>query len=476
MKDIVSHFTFHELARLIAAASTGVAVLLSLYLIWRHALSYTKPREQRHIIRILFMVPVYSVSSLLQIIWYEQAVYIAVVAHCYEAFALAAFFALVCHYVAPDVHAQKAFFRDMTPVRPWIWPLRAFARCCGGQRGPWRTPRSGLTWFNICWVAVYQYCFVRVASAVVAVAAQAAGRYCESSNSPAFANIWLSAVNMAAVSVAMVCVVQVYVQLRDALAPHRLFVKILAIKLVVFLVLWQTILIKIGTATVDALRPGATLSNGDLKVGIPCLLICVEMALFALLHLWAFPYRPYAPGAPPTFYPAPDPARPGPDVENRHQPPSGGPAGLRAIVDAMNPWDLVKAVGRGLRWLFVGVKHRNRDLASSAAVPLTARPSSQEDGVAARVSDGSDAPLKPQATNTSDDATPPPDYSRGSHFPAPGHEQRYEPMRGGSSEDAAYLHHMPPPEPYDAGRQFIAPSPPPESHAVVGQRTEYRTG
>ncbi|KAK7421750.1 hypothetical protein QQZ08_009838 [Neonectria magnoliae] len=426
MKDIVSHFTFHELARLVGAVSTGVSVILSLYLIWRHALNYTKPREQRHIIRILFMVPVYGVSSLLQIFWYEQAVYIAVVAHCYEAFALAAFFALVCHYVAPDVHAQKAFFRDMTPVRPWVWPIKGFARCCGGQRGPWRTPASGLTWFNICWVAVYQYCFTRIASTVVAVVAQAAGHFCESSNSPAFANIWVNAVNMVAVTVAMICIVQVYIQLREALAAQSIFIKILSIKLVVFLVLWQTILIKIGTSTMDALKPSSTLSNGDIKVGIPCLLICIEMAFFAVLHLWAFPYRPYVPGAPTSFYPAPDPARAGPYIENSHQPPSGGFLGLAAIVDAMNPWDLVKAVGRGVRWLFYGVKHRKHDVSYAAAeVPLTARPSSR-DGVT-RLSDCSDVPLKPRGTNTTnkDPAPPPPNYTRGSHFPPPGEEQRY---------------------------------------------------
>lgn len=44
---IAGPLTFHQLALIIAAAGTLVAIVLSLYLIWMHALHYTKPREQK---------------------------------------------------------------------------------------------------------------------------------------------------------------------------------------------------------------------------------------------------------------------------------------------------------------------------------------------------------------------------------------------------------------------------------------------
>lgn len=144
------------------------------------------------IIRILFMVPVYAVSSYMQLEWYRHATYFSVISDCYEAFAIASFFGLLCHYCAPDLHSQKEFFRNMRPIAPWVLPVNWFAKCCGGQRGPWRTPKSGLTWFNIVWIGVYQYCFIRVAMTITAVLTQHFGRYCESSNSPVFAHIWVS--------------------------------------------------------------------------------------------------------------------------------------------------------------------------------------------------------------------------------------------------------------------------------------------
>lgn len=45
--ELVGSLTFHDLARIVGAACTLVAVVISLYLMWMHALHYTKPKEQR---------------------------------------------------------------------------------------------------------------------------------------------------------------------------------------------------------------------------------------------------------------------------------------------------------------------------------------------------------------------------------------------------------------------------------------------
>ncbi|RDL36210.1 Uncharacterized protein BP5553_06822 [Venustampulla echinocandica] len=357
---LVGNMTFHTLGLIIAAATALIATLLSLYLIWMHATNYTKPYEQRHIIRILFMIPVYSAASFLAFWFYWHAIYFHVISECYEAFAIASFFALMCHYIAPDLHEQKHYFRTIEPVG-WVWPVSWAMKCCGGQRGPWRTPRSGLTWFNIIWTGVYQYCFIRIGATVVAVITQYFGKYCESSNSPVFAHIWVLVIEGAAVTVAMFCLIQFYIQLRKDLAPHSPFLKVLAIKLVIFLSFWQTFLISILTsATFNVVKPTTTLAYPDLKVGIPSLLLCVEMAIFAFLHLFAFPYQPYKKGTEVGKYPISASGTDSPPMNTLGKN-EGGLLGWRAIADAMNPWDLVKAFARGMRWLVVGRKHREND-------------------------------------------------------------------------------------------------------------------
>lgn len=94
------------------------------------------------------MVPIYATVSFLSYFYYRHAVYFEVVRDCYEAFAIASFFGLLCHYTAPDLHSQKDYFRTLRP-RGWVLPLSWFKKCCGGEKGICRTPRSGLTWFNV---------------------------------------------------------------------------------------------------------------------------------------------------------------------------------------------------------------------------------------------------------------------------------------------------------------------------------------
>lgn len=90
----------------------------------------------------------------------------------------------------------------------------------------------------------------------------------------------------------------------------------------------------------------------DLKYALPELLINIEMALFAVLHIWAFSFLPYA-------------SSPAGEVSdyygNGKVSYEGGKFGVKALIDAMNPFDLIAAVGRGFRWLFVGRKNRKLD-------------------------------------------------------------------------------------------------------------------
>ena len=141
--------TFHTLGLVIAAIFTAISLLVSFALIGFHATRYLKPWEQKHIIRILFMVPIYSAVSLLSFYYYQHSVYFEVIRDCYEALAIASFFSLMCSYLAPDLHQQKIYFRTITP-KPWVWPMRYLQKITGGaERGWLRNPRSGLTWFNV---------------------------------------------------------------------------------------------------------------------------------------------------------------------------------------------------------------------------------------------------------------------------------------------------------------------------------------
>jgi hypothetical protein len=95
------------------------------------------------------MIPIYAIVSFLSYLYYHKAVYFEVLRDCYEAFAIASFFTLMCHYIAPNLHEQKDYFRSVQP-KNWVWPVTWMQKCTGGEDKGWlRRPRSGLTWFNV---------------------------------------------------------------------------------------------------------------------------------------------------------------------------------------------------------------------------------------------------------------------------------------------------------------------------------------
>lgn len=358
-------YTFHRLGLWLSAVFSIIAIAVSFFLIFMHATHYLKPFEQRHIIRILFMVPVYAAVSFLSFYYYNHSVYFEVLRDCYEAFAIASFFSLLCSYVAADLHQQKIYFRSITP-KNWVWPMKYFQKCTGGAEKGWlRKPRSGLTWFNVIWVSVFQYCFIRVFCTIVAVVTQAFDRYCLESLNPAFSHIWVMVIEAVAVTIAMYCLIQFYIQLRMDIQHHKPLLKVAAIKLVIFLSFWQTILISFLTSS-GAVKPNNKIQTPDLKVGIPAMLLCIEMAFFAILHLWAFSWKPYTLGS--KAYIAE--TVPGEDAGGRSY--RGGFLGLKAIWDAFNPWDMFKATGRAAKWLMRDRKHRHADVSYDLSRKSTA--------------------------------------------------------------------------------------------------------
>jgi hypothetical protein len=103
--------------------------------------------------------------------------------------------------------------------------------------------------------------------------------------------------------------------------------------------------------------PSAKLNSADIKIAIPCLLLCFELAIIAVLHLFSFPAAPY-------FHAVmhdPDPGWDDPGL-NPGRINQGGFLGFRAILDALNFWDIVKGFARSIRWLLVGLRDRENDL------------------------------------------------------------------------------------------------------------------
>ncbi|KAE8446497.1 hypothetical protein EG329_011960 [Mollisiaceae sp. DMI_Dod_QoI] len=338
---VVGSLTFHSLALIIDVSCMTFGTSLSLYLMFRHALNYTVPRVQKYLIRIIFMIPVYSICTFLSACFYWEAAYFQLVSAAYASVAVTAYFSLLCQYVAPDLHENKNYFRKITP-KPWgnhfPVPIAWFRTCCCGEAGPWRTPQNGLTWFNILWIGVFQYSFFRVSMSIIAIITQYLGKYCQSSMSPSFTHIWVLLIDVFSAAVAMYCLSQFHDQMKEALAHHRAGLKLWCIKLVYAFALYQSLVLSAITSHwmphPFAANPTSTLAYPDIKIGIPTLMLTFELFIMSIFHQFAFPWQPYSVLEPHTG-------------DNQ-----GGYLGWKAFGDALNGWDMVKALGRTLQLIF----------------------------------------------------------------------------------------------------------------------------
>ncbi|KAI9825093.1 MAG: hypothetical protein M1832_001413 [Thelocarpon impressellum] len=185
------------------------------------------------------------------------------------------------------------------------------------------------------------------------------------------------------------------------------------------------------------LKPSEKINYSDYKVGIPSMLLCIEMAIFSVMHLFAFPYAEYR-----LSQVASDS-----DGNTIYQ---GGFLGWNAYVNAYNPWDIVKAVGRSFRWLFVGRRRRLEDSSYKDHM----------DGVG----------LEPTRTRSEYvGAAPTPDHAAGVHLPMK--KAKYQ--RLDEHDDGRYVSQTQP-RPSHGGVAYDAPVLGRFESAHVGDRGEHR--
>lgn len=269
-----------------------------------HLRSYTQPTYQRYIVRIVFMVPFYAVSSFFSLVFQKQALYFATVRDCYEAWVIYNFLALCLAYVGGPGRVEVAMagyalspsLRQCTCCLPPMPVNGRFVRAC--KRG------------------ALQFVLVKPILAAATIAAAARGGYEEGDWSPGRGFLWVTLLYNLTYTGALYALLLFYRGTADLLAPFNPVLKFVLVKAVVFATFWQGLAISIAVAAggLASPRAGQNLQN---------FIICLEMLPASLGMLVAFPAAEFGP--------------PGGSGD------SGG--GLRATVAAA--WVAVTGRGRG---------------------------------------------------------------------------------------------------------------------------------
>ncbi|KAJ2950459.1 hypothetical protein O0L34_g8702 [Tuta absoluta] len=261
-----------------------LALPISVWQITQHIVHYNKPSLQKHIIRILWMVPIYALNAWIGLEFPEQSIYVDSMRECYEAYVIYNFMKYLLNYLNEDQDLEA--FLETKPQVYHIFPL-----CC---LAPWE---MGSEFVHNCKHGILQYTIVRPITTIISVICELCGVYGESEFSANVAFPYMIALNNLSQFVAMYCLVLFYRANRVELKPMKPIGKFLCIKAVVFFSFFQQVIINILVYTGVISTIFDIPSDSDkvkiISSELQDFLICIEMFLAAIAHHYSFSYKPF---------------------------------------------------------------------------------------------------------------------------------------------------------------------------------------
>ncbi|XP_047526442.1 transmembrane protein 184C [Vanessa atalanta] len=281
--SINNGFTKSDQGTLVGGGFVLLAVPISIWQITQHIVHYTKPSLQKHIIRILWMVPIYALNAWIGLEFPEQSIYMDSLRECYEAYVIYNFMKYLLNYLNADNDLEAVL--ETKPQVYHIFPL-----CC---MTPWD---MGSEFVHNCKHGILQYTLVRPVTTVISMICDLCGVYGESDFSPNVAFPYMIAINNLSQFVAMYCLVLFYKANRSELKPMKPIGKFLCIKAVVFFSFFQGVLINI-LVYCGVISTIFDISDKDkikiISSKLQDFLICIEMFLAAIAHHYSFSYKPF---------------------------------------------------------------------------------------------------------------------------------------------------------------------------------------
>jgi len=286
-----THWDAHKIGWAVAGGCTILTTLISLVTIFQHCRNYTNPRQQRQILRILYMPPVYAIVSFFSYRYFRSYTYYSFIEAAYEAVTLSAFLLLLIDFVAStasDHSANKALERKDKKSLPIPF-------CCWRYR-----PTKPYFMYTVKWL-VLQYVIIRPAVSIAGIICEKLQVLCPADNfSVHHAAVYLDAVDFVSISFALYGLIMFYGLTHEELQGKRPLAKFLSIKLIVMFTFYQAFVFTALEGKVIHGNQFWTATN--VADGLTALTTCIEMVLFAILMWWAYTPKEYSrkEGSPPT--------------------------------------------------------------------------------------------------------------------------------------------------------------------------------
>ncbi|XWS72289.1 hypothetical protein CRYUN_Cryun02cG0027200 [Craigia yunnanensis] len=281
----------HHPAVIIGGCFAVVAVVLSLFLILQHLRSYTNPAEQKWIVAVLFMVPVYATESIISLWNPRLSLACDILRNCYEAFGLYSFGSYLIACLGGERRVVELLENE--PRKRLGKPL--IERAEEDQQVHQRSFSNFL--FHPCLIGkdlltiekfgLVQYMILKTLCAFLALLLEVFGVYGDGEFKWYYGYPYITVVINFSQMWALYCLVQFYDVTHERLRPIKPLAKFISFKAIVFATWWQGV----GIALLCAF--GVLPEEGKLQTALQDFLICIEMSIAAVAHIFVFSAEPY---------------------------------------------------------------------------------------------------------------------------------------------------------------------------------------
>lgn len=271
----------------IVVLGCGFCVMLSMYfaiqLLSQHLFFWKNPKEQKAIIIIILMAPIYAIVSFVGLLDIRGSeaffMFLESIKECYEALVIAKFLALMYSYL--NISMSKNIVPDEIKGREihHSFPMTLFQP---------HTVRLDHHTLKLLKYWTWQFVVIRPVCSLLMIALQLLEWYTNPIS-------WIFTIILnISVSLALYSLVVFYHVFEKELKPHSPLAKFLCIKGIVFFCFWQGIVLEILAAVGIIRSQYSWLDVRHIEEGIQNLLVCLEMVIFSVLQQYAYSAAPYS--------------------------------------------------------------------------------------------------------------------------------------------------------------------------------------
>lgn len=281
--DNENYFLQSATAIVFASLFVWTAIAISLHHIFMHLKFSTMPSEQRYIVRILFIVPMFGFASWLSLLYLRRDIYVYFdsIKDWYEAFVIYSFMSLCYEYLGGEGNIMSEL-RGKPIKTNWY-----YGTCCLSNKS------YTIEFLRFCKQATLQFCAVKPLMSFLTLYLVSNDRYKDGDWSPDNGYIYINLIYNVSYSVALYGLYLFYQATKNLLSPYEPVWKFMTVKSIIFLSFWQgcifAILQKLGYLTPFS----PNMSLGAVAAGYQNFFISIEMFFAAIAFRYAFPYEIY---------------------------------------------------------------------------------------------------------------------------------------------------------------------------------------